>query len=502
MKLADYQRLLLSAALVALAFVLGAFLRFERLAHDPLWHDEILSIVRMHGGNKAAFIRIENSNRTIAGDSIPSLIASSREGPVRGRAFMPGFYLFERIFSLPFKDIRIGAKVFPLVCGALLPLAVGLLVAYVTRSRFALLLATLLVALNPALIAYSVEARPYSSLLLAITVYLYLLIAHSAERFVGLVALGFVSLFGAVTHLLFLPIAWVGLVLRVFMFPCSRKEVHRVACVLVLATFVALPFVISVLATKEASHHFTSQITTTEGVMTGASETFGSFVGIEGAGLPAVSFAILVFCILVSVRKGEGASRVVVLTLLAPFLALLASDLALGGIRSTVPRYSLTAALGFCIVVAGILGQVWQGRRIVAVGGAALIVTLQLVFPYSIEEELKGGRYKELAWYTNTCGEQECLVLSTLPGNRSIEFAVNSFGRSELVPVGGYPSPSVIAQTRVARERGVPVLGVTPLDGAPPVLAGEDAEWSEVLVGGQTLVFRLLPREVLRSQSE
>lgn len=110
--------------------IVGTLLRGERLIHDPLWHDESLSIVRMDGGNKTAFLQQVNANRSLTGDSLRSLIESSQQGPERGRLRMPGFYLLEKAFSFPLVPSRIGAKVFSFLCGVLLSVAVELLAAH------------------------------------------------------------------------------------------------------------------------------------------------------------------------------------------------------------------------------------------------------------------------------------------------------------------------------------------------------------------------------------
>ena len=85
-----------------LVCAIGAILRVGACIHDPIWHDEILSLVRMGGANKVAFLKIENSNQLLTGDSLPHLIQSALVGPDRGSHFMPAFYVIAQAFSLAF----------------------------------------------------------------------------------------------------------------------------------------------------------------------------------------------------------------------------------------------------------------------------------------------------------------------------------------------------------------------------------------------------------------
>jgi hypothetical protein len=485
----------LSVLVIALICLLGAILRLERLNGDPLWHDEILSIVRMYGGNKATFTRLESSNRSLTGDALLPLIESTREGPERGLVYMPAFYFFERMFSLPFNDIRVGAKFFSFLCGALLPLVVAFIAFRLTESVVAPPLVAMFVALHPSLTAYSVEARPYSSLLLAISLYLYLLLSPSPQTAHRIIALCLVTVFGAFTHLLFLPIAWVGFLLLLVMAPQQRHGASRVAFVLLITSLAALPLFVSVLGTPEASNHFTSQPSTPVGVLRAASATLDELVGIGFPGAPSVTFGVMLLGIVFSLRHHSARVQVTVLTLIAPFLAMVAVDLIFGGIRSSVPRYSLTAAVAFALLLPLILDTMWARNRIVAMMLAVLLMSALIFMPTSINHELKGGRYDELAWYAQRCGERECLTLSTLPGSRAMEFASNSFAKSAIVPVSGYlPSP-IVSQVNAAQGQGFPVLAIAPLDGVPPILPGGETRWAEDFLGAQTLIYRLVPRE-------
>lgn len=484
----------LSLLAIGIVCLLGTILRLERLNHDPLWHDEILSIVRMHGGNKATFIRLENSNQSLTGDALLPLIESTREGPERGRVYMPAFYLLERVFSLPFNDIRVGAKFFSFLCGALLPFAVALIASRLTESAFAPPLVALFVALHPSLIAYSVEARPYSSLLLTISLYLYLLLSPSPQTAHRTIALCLVTVFGAFTHLLFLPIAWVGFLLASVMVTQQRYGVLRLAFLLLITSLAALPLFVSVLGTPEASNHFTSQPSTPEGVLRVAGATLNELVGIGFPGSPSVTLGALLLGIVFSLRHHSARARVTLLTLIAPFVAMVAVDLIFGGIRASVPRYSLTAAIAFALLLPLILDTLWARHQIAATTLALLLISALLFMSTSITHDLKGGRYDELAWYAKRCGERECLTLSTLPGSRAMEFAANSFGKSAIVPVSGYVPPPIVSRVNAAQHQGIPVLAIAPLDAVPPILLGEETRWTEDFLGAQTSIYRLVPR--------
>ena len=481
----------LSILAIAASFILGTLLRVETIAQDPLWHDEILSIVRMHSGNKAAFIQIESSNRALTGDSLIPLIESSRKGPARGRIHMPAFYLLEHAFSLPFENTRIGAKIFSLLCGALLPLAVALLASRLSLGNVAPPLVALLVALNPTLIAYSVEARPYSALLLTVTVYLYLLLSPSPATIRQSIFLGVVTLLGTFTHLLFLPIAWLGILLNWIFLPASFLELKRAGTALTVASFSALPWIASVLGSSEAANHFTNQTTTTSGVLLATSNVMSVLLG---TALPDVSYlglGVLLCGLIFALRQESVRARVAMLTLFAPMLGLLLADLALGGIRSTVPRYSLTIGIALALTIGLLLQNIWRSHRIMAAISFIAILSAQIIAPCEIAKHLKGGRYEELAWYTQTCGNQACLTFSLLPGNRAIEFAANSYSSSTIIPISGNLPQPLRTQATSALDRGVPVLAITPLDGIPPMAPGEDTRWVEEFVGAQTSVYRL-----------
>ena len=475
--------------------IVGTFLRGERLIHDPLWHDEILSIVRMDGGNKATFVQLVNSNRSLTGDSLRSLIESSQQGPERGRLRMPGFYLLEKAFSFPIVPSRIGAKVFSFLCGAVLPVAVALLASQLSNNILIPPLVTLFVALNPMLIAYSVEARPYAALLLSLTSYLFLLITPRSLGSLGWVALGIVTVVGSFIHLLFLPVAWLGFLLRRALVTDSHHGGKRALGILMLASLAALPWVISVLGAPEASAHFTRNAVMPETLMTSANDLLLALLGVDLSYFSYLGFGVLLFILIAIERKGSPQTRVVMLTLSLPFLGLFLVDLVLGGIRSTVPRYSLTMSIAFSLALAHILGTVGQRQRVLSLLAALLIVGAQYAFRFPIEYHLKGGRYEELAWYTKKFGAQEVLVLSMVPGNRSIEFAANSFSSSAIVPVSGFLPQSVVAQTTTALSRGLPVLAITSLDDVSPMAPGPEFRWEEEFVGAQTLVYRLADKE-------
>lgn len=484
-------------ALIAIgAFcLLGAFLRLERMSEDPLWHDEILSIVRMRGGNKTAFIQIENSNRSLTGDSLIPLIESSLEGPARGRIHMPAFYLLEHAFSLPFENTSVGSKIFPLLCGALLPCAVAVLASRLTHGNVAPPIAALLVALNPTLIAYSVEARPYSALLLIVTVYLYLLLSPSLATVRHSILLSIVTLLGTFTHLLFLPIAWLGFLLKWIFMPASSLELKRAGTALTVASFAALPWIASVLGSSEAVNHFTNRTTTTSGVLEAASNVMNLLCGMTLPNESYIGLGVLLCCLIFALRQDSARARVATITLFAPFIALLLADLTLGGIRSTVPRYSLTGAIAFALAIGLLLQNIGRHHRIMAAIGFITILSAQLILPPEIERHLKGGRYDELAWYTRMCGSQECYTFSLLPGNRAIEFAANSFSSSTIIPISGHLPQLLGAQATTALDRGIPVLTLTPLDGTPPMAPREDTRWIEEFVGAQTSVYRLARKE-------
>jgi hypothetical protein len=477
--------------------IVGTFLRGERLIHDPLWHDEILSIVRMDGGNKATFVQLVNSNRSLTGDSLRSFIESSQQGPERGRLRMPGFYLLEKVFSFSLVSSRIGAKFFSFLCGSLLPLAVALLVSQLSKSILIPPLVTLFVALNPMLIAYSVEARPYAALLLLLTSYLCLLIGTSSLGPRGWFGFGIVTVVGAFMHLLFLPVAWLGFLLQTVLVTDSRSRRKRTLGILVLASLAALPWVLSVLGAPEASAHFTRNAVMPETLMTSANDLLLALLGIDLSHFPYLGFGFLLFTLLVIVWTGSPQTRVVMLSLSFPFLVLFSADLVLGGIRSTVPRYSLTMSIAFSLALAHMLGNIGQRYRLLSLVATVFIIGAQYAFRFPIEYNLKGGRYEELAWYTRTFGAQEVLVLSMLPGNRSIEFAANSFSSSGIIPVSGFLSPAVVAQTTTALGRGIPVLSITSLDAMSPMAPGPEFRWEEEFVGAQTVIYRLGKRENL-----
>jgi len=475
-----------------LVCAIGALLRAGACIHDPIWHDEILSLVRMGGANKVAFVKIENSNQLLTGDSLPHLIQSSLVGPDRGSHFMPAFYVIAQAFSLAFGPSPIIVKVFPLLCGILLPLAVAFLTFRTTHSVVSAPLAALLVALNPVLIAYSVEGRPYSSMLLSIVLCLCALLSPWRAR-TGIVFF-VVSSFGAFSHLLFLPIAWFAVVLKWLLGGVRCGEVKRFAAILTVVSLVALPFILSVLNTAEASHHFTSQTMTTEALVRSASEAVECLVGLNVMDLPYMGMGALCAILLLSLVQRAPHHRVVLLTMIAPFLGMFFADLAWGGMRSTVPRYSLTLAIAFSLAIATVIGSMWQTNRIVASFLTFFAVTAQLMAPSSVERHLKGGRYDELAWYATTYGKRECLILSTLPGNRSMEFAVNSLGASEIIPVAGTLSPPIAQRVSDAHRKGISILGLSSLDGFPPDLPGMRFRWREHFVGAQTVIYQLVPR--------
>jgi hypothetical protein len=143
------------------------------------------------------------------------------------------------------------------------------------------------------------------------------------------------------------------------------------------------------------------------------------------------------------------------------------------------------------------LGNIGQRYRLLSLVATVFIIGAQYAFRFPIEYNLKGGRYEELAWYTRTFGAQEVLVLSMLPGNRSIEFAANSFSSSGIIPVSGFLSPAVVAQTTTALGRGIPVLSITSLDAMSPMAPGPEFRWEEEFVGAQTVIYRLGKRENL-----
>ena len=261
-----------------------------------------------------------------------------------------------------------------------------------------------------------------------------------------------------------------------------------------MASLVALPVIVAVLGSPDASNHFTNQAISREGVIEAANDTIGVLLGIALPRPLYLGFGIVLYLVLFSVRKASAQTRCVLWTLLAPFFGLIVADLVLGGIRSTVPRYSLSCVIAFALALAVIFGDMWQRRRSVAMIVSFGIIIAQLLVPCSIDRHLKGGRYEVLAWYTKTYGNTESLVLSTLPGNRSIEFAANSFSATAIIPVSGFLSSSVIVQARVAHEKGIPVLSVIPSDAIPPFLPGEDERWIEEFAGAQASIFRLIKK--------
>ena len=356
---------------------------------------------------------------------------------------------------------------------------------------------TLFVALNPMLIAYSVEARPYAALLLSLTSYLCLLTTPRSLGSLGWVTLGIVTVVGSFIHLLFLPIAWLGFLLQTVLVTDSRSPRKRTLGILVLASLAALPWVLSVLGSTEASAHFTRNSVMPETLMASANDLLLALLGVDLSYFSYLGFGVLLFILIAIERKGSPQTRVVMLTLSLPFLGLFLVDLVLGGIRSTVPRYSLTMSIAFSLALAHILGTVGQRQRVLSLLAALLIVGAQYAFRFPIEYHLKGGRYEELAWYTKKFGAQEVLVLSMVPGNRSIEFAANSFSSSGIIPVSGFLPQSVVAQTTTALSRGLPVLAITSLDDVSPMAPGPEFRWEEEFVGAQTMVYRLGKRENL-----
>lgn len=439
-------------------------------------------------------MQVEASNVELTGDSLTDLVQASTVGPSRGRSYMPTFYLLGRLISPVVRDPVLRVKVVSTLSGILLPFVVALLAFRLTHGNVAAPLSALLVALNPLLVAYSVEGRPYSTFLVLLTAYLYLLLAPSPWTARNAAAFGGVALCGALSHVLFLPLALIAFALKALLVPQTRGDSTRTTWVLAGVSLAALSCIVAVLATPEASSHFTGQVITPQAVLRAASGSLRDLIGVSVPTVPYSGLFALSFCILFAATQRSGPTKVALLTMFVPFLGFVAADLLVGGIRSTVPRYNITVVVGFSLVVAIMLEEMWRRHRFIAALCVAPVVGFVLTAPSDFGRHLKGGRYEELAWYLTTYGNQRSMVLSTVPGTRSMEFAANSHMASEIVPVVGAPSPFVIRRVRAALDSGVPVLSIVSLDGSPPQIPGGVTRWIEEFVGAQTVVYRLVMR--------
>jgi hypothetical protein len=476
--------------------ILSLFLRFERVSTDPLWFDEGLTLLRIEGGSKSTFLNALSASSRIDGDAIHALVSSVTEpshlSPSRHQAYMPAFYAIERAFNLSLGLRLHELKIVPVLFGSLLPLAVWSLIAAMMISPRAGIIAALLTATHPLLVAYSVELRSYSLLLLCICVYLRLLIKPLQERRLHLAALSVVLTLGALTHLIFLPIAWITWFLAYMSETKDRRTaLYSPFWLCVAVSLVAAMPVVQILSTSEARTHFTARNVLFWDLVSLIGDNLSLQQGMSGA-LSWVG-ALLLFSgtLIVGLLVKQRQAYIVLATLVAPFLGMVFFDLCVGGVRSTVPRYSLSLSIFFVLIFAIVVDRCTSNSKVWKALLCSAVMALFIASNHSVDYALKGGSYAELSWFRSSFGERGTVVVGSLTPNQLLELSMNGGERSRYIIVRGSVPSATRSEISAALTDKIPVLAVTKGLGDPPYIGASIGRWREVFRGPKASFFLL-----------
>jgi hypothetical protein len=485
-----------NALVATLIFLLGLAIRIERLSTDPLWYDEGLTLLRIEGGSKAQFIHKLVTRSRINGDGIhfddfqtvsPEGAKSSAQG-----SYMPVFYTLERGVSNLIGLKPHYLKLLPTIFGALLPLAVWSLLTAIMPGTRTGVLAALLTATHPLLVAYSVELRSYSLLLLCACVYLRVLLKPPRNPSTQFITLSVVVLLGAFTHLLFLPMAWIGWVLAYVNSAGEDRRSLRLSLLgLSTVSLAAVSRIALILSSGEARTHFTMRTTTLEHLSVEVTNSLALLEGIPSVAGSLGTWIILAVALLATVRMPDRLTRSMLLTLIAPFAGMLVVDLVSGGVRSTVPRYSASLAIFFPAVYAITIDRITGNARAFKAFLCVVVATLFCISSHHVDGIMKGGWYTELEWYRAEFHDKEALVLGPFTPSQLLGISLNGGQRTSTITVHGSASPQLTSEVTAALTRKIPVIGMAAVDGEPPNTPFGDWKWREVFRGPQASFFVL-----------
>jgi 4-amino-4-deoxy-L-arabinose transferase-like glycosyltransferase len=380
---------------VFLAIVaLGSALRLWGLGSQSLWYDEWLTTQATSGGLADVFRHSAN-----------------REG------IPPTYFVFMWGWERTFGDGETALRTLSALAGIATVVVVYAIARQLGQRRTVARVAALLVAVNPMLVWYSQEARPYSLLALlgALSLLAFARIRNRGRRDDYLVW-GLVSAAAVAVHYfaIFLVLAEAGALLLV-----RRHQARRLilACVPIVLVVAALaPFAI-----EQHSHEPNRQWISDFPLSDRASEAGRSaLVGpspLDG-GLWVVSAIVVGLAVLVLIARGDGSERTAAahtagiggVAILMPFVAVVI------GVDVFLSRYLIAALVPLAVAVAICLGA----RRASWVGGAALAVlcgvSIVAVVAVARDAELQKPDWRSVA-EVYEAGSPERLLLLNAHGN-------------------------------------------------------------------------------------